>query len=117
MTRICLALIFSMLSVSTQAQENRAELVDDFLAYSMFLVANRNCPGLYFNPDRLHQQVAQIGRDLYYSPRELRSRTTAAVQQSVDEFQANRDAFCQQALVALEDQDSQMLLKAGLLHH
>ncbi|MDO1582203.1 hypothetical protein [Rhizobium oryzicola] len=110
-----MALIFSMLSLPVWAQENRAELVDDFLAYSMFMVANRNCPGLTFNPDRLHQQVSEIGRHLYFTPNELRSRTTAIVQQSVEQFQADRGAFCVQALAVLGDQDTQKLLKAGML--
>jgi hypothetical protein len=116
MARLLFAIVMCLSAIPAAAQTSRGELIDDFTTFSMLMVANNNCPGLYFNPDRLKQNIARVGGELNWTRRELRLRSNAVVEESTARLGKDPAGFCREVGRVVNVEDPRTLAKFGFQH-
>lgn len=112
------AVVFLVVFLSTPQAAPAAQAQDPlriFAAYSVFMVANANCPDLFFSAGRLHKAMFAVGGQLHWSERRIRQQAEAHITTNVDAFGQNAGAFCRQASMLVEALGPAKLASEGLL--
>lgn len=112
------AIVFLVAALSAPPAASAAQAQDPlriFAAYSVFMVANANCPDLFFSAGRLHKAMFAIGGRLHWSERRIRQQAEAHITTNVEAFGQNAEAFCRQADMLVEALGPAKLASEGLL--
>lgn len=92
-----LAIPASAQDAAPDAKATRAKALDDFTAYSAFLVANTNCSELNFNAEHLKTALYQSADALRWTEAKRRQEASELVRENTLKLQADPKAFCASA--------------------